>query len=96
MSDRRPVCDLHLVVEVVHRAGLVCELVQRQNAHPLIRARPRESSSTAWTVNAGLCSADPRHPAGAFVGPADSAWPLRAVHLVTPVRPGPDVEIGDR
>ncbi len=70
MSDPRPVCDLQLVVEIVHRAGLDCELVRRQNAHPVIRARP--SSSRAWTARAGLCSADPRHPAGPFVGPADS------------------------
>lgn len=73
MSDPRPACDLQLVVEIVHRAGLVCELDERQNAHPLIRARPRASNSTAWTAHAGLCSADPR--AGAFVGPADSPQP---------------------
>lgn len=72
MSEREPVCDLQLVVEIVQRAGLVCELVRRPDAHPVVRARPRASGSTAWTVRAGLCSAGSRRPAEAFVGPADS------------------------
>jgi len=72
MPDQRPACDLHLVVEIVRRAGIACEIVEQPDASPLIRARSPDSTSTAWTVHAGRYPTDPDRPAGAFVGPADS------------------------
>ncbi|MEU7811181.1 hypothetical protein [Pseudonocardia sp. NPDC049154] len=60
--------DLHLVAQIVRRAGLDCR-VDTTPAAPTLHAR-KAMSDPAWTVIAGTCN-DPSTPL-AFVGPTGS------------------------
>lgn len=78
ISDTPAAVDLHLVMDIVRRTGLECEVVRRDDADLLLRAR--QPGSPTWTVHAGLSRRGTGgRPPGAFVGPAGAAR-VRRLH----------------